>query len=219
VPVTPIITASSNNYLPVVSVKTSFSSYEPFTIDFQSSNTVVWADNCTQALIANLNVSCTAYPTLLGDSFNLGLADESGLIIGSFTNMTFSGYLTSGFIVLNEVCFYNATVCKIIRIYVVTIVSANNWFYGVAGANGMVGVGPGSPFVRQFIDVSTNTMTYSIVVGRGSSQVTKGTLGATTTAPTNITFGVQADSYYANQTSYLSLTADQNTGTYYLSSS
>jgi hypothetical protein len=179
----------------------------------------VWADNCTQALLNNNNVSCSAYPTLVGASFNLGMADDSGLIIGSFTGLTFSGYTTSGFVVLNEVCFYNATVCKIIRVYAVTIISANTWFYGVAGGNGMVGVGPSSPFVRQFIDVSTNTQTYSIVVGRGSQQITSGTLGATTTAPTNITFGVQADSYYANQTSFLNLTADQTTGTYYLSKS
>jgi len=133
--------------------------------------------------------------------------------------LTFSGYTTNGFIVLNEVCFYNVTVCKVIRIYAVTVITANHWFYGVAGGNGIVGVGVGSPFVRQFTDVATNTQTYSIVVGRGSNQViTAGTLGATTTtAPTNITFGVEANSYYANLTSFLNLTADPNTGTFYLS--
>jgi hypothetical protein len=58
-PVTPVVVPSSGNYLPTVEVKTSFSSYEPWTIDFQSANTVVWADNCTQALLNNNNVSCT----------------------------------------------------------------------------------------------------------------------------------------------------------------
>jgi hypothetical protein len=114
--------------------------------------------------------------------------------------LIFSGYTTNGFVVFNEVCFYNATVCKVVRLYVVTQVTANNWFFGVAGGNGIVGVGIGSPFVRQFTDVATNTQTYSIVVGRGVNQITTGTLGATTTAPTNITFGVEANSYYANQT-------------------
>jgi len=45
-------------------------------------------------------------------------------------------------------------------------------------------------------------------------------LGATTTAPTNITLGAQIDPYYnnSNLTSFLNLTADSTTGTYYLSS-
>lgn len=42
-------------------------------------------------------------------------------------------------------------------------------------------------------------------------------LGLTTTSPTNITFGAQTDTFYSNQTSFLNLTADQTTGTYYLS--
>lgn len=65
-------------------------------------------------------MSCTAYPTLLGDSFNLGLADDANLIVGTFNGLTFSGYTTNGFIVIDEVCFYNATVCKVIRVYAVT---------------------------------------------------------------------------------------------------
>jgi len=82
--------------------------------------------------------------------------------------LTFSGYTANGFIVLNEVCFYNATLCKIVSVYAVTEITADNWFFGVAGGNGIVGVGPNSPFVRQFIDPITNVQTYSIVVGRGS---------------------------------------------------
>lgn len=145
------------------------------------------------------------------------MADDAGLIIGAFTGLTFSGYVTNGFVVANEVCYYNTTICKNVRLYAVTQITADHWFYGVQGGSGIIGVGPGSPFVRQFIDVATNTQTYSIVVGRGSSQITAGTLGASTSAQTNITFGVQAESPYANQTSFLSLTADQTTGSYYLS--
>jgi hypothetical protein len=168
----------------------------------------------------NNNVSCSAYPTLLGVSFNLGFYDDGGLIAGTFSNLTFSGYTTNGVIVWSEVCFYNATnICKIVRVYAVTEVIGDNWFYGVAGGNGIVGVGPSSPFIRQFIDVSTNTQTYSIVVGRGAQQPVTATLGATTTSPTNITFGAQTNTYYTNQTSSLNLTADPTTGTYYLSQS
>jgi hypothetical protein len=111
---------------------------------------------------------------------------------------------------LNEVCFYNQTTCKIVRIYVVDQIIADQWFYGVAGGSGILGVGPNSPFVRQFTDVATNTQTYSIVVGRASSAPTSATLGATpnVTQTTNITFGPSNDPYYAAQTNYLTLTAD-----------
>jgi hypothetical protein len=47
-------------------------------------------------------------------------------------------------------------------------VTANNWFFGIAGGYGIFGLGPSSPFTKQFINVETNTLTYSIVVGRGS---------------------------------------------------
>ena len=49
---------------------------------------------------------------------------------------------------IDEVCFYNSTVCKIVRVYVVDTVVADQWFYGINGGFGIVGVGPGSPFVR-----------------------------------------------------------------------
>jgi hypothetical protein len=62
--------------------------------------------------------------------------------------LTFSGYNTSGTIVLDEVCFYNSSVCKIVRVFAVTQIFADNWFYGIAGGYGIVGVGPGSPFIR-----------------------------------------------------------------------
>jgi hypothetical protein len=46
-PVTPSITPSPSNLLPTILIKTSATSFEPWTIDFQSPNTVAWADNCT----------------------------------------------------------------------------------------------------------------------------------------------------------------------------
>ena len=134
--------------------------------------------------------------------------------------MTFSGYVTNGAIVLSSVCLQNVNTCKVNVVYVVTEIIANNWFYGIAGGNGILGVGPNSPYLKQFIDVQTNTQTYSVVVGRGAQQPTLKSLGATTTAPTNITLGAQIDPYYnnSNLTSFLNLTADSTTGTYYLSS-
>ena len=120
-------------------------------------------------MLNNNSVPCSSYPTLLSLQFNLNSADEAGLILGTFTGLTFSGYTTNGFVVLNEVCFYNTTLCKVVSVYAVTEITANHWFYGVNGGNGIVGVGPNSPFVRQFIDPFTNTQTYSIVVGRGSN--------------------------------------------------
>lgn len=133
--------------------------------------------------------------------------------------MTFSGYITSGFVVFDQVCFYNSTVCKLVRVYVVDTILADQWFYGIAGGFGIVGVGPGSPFVRQFTDPETNTQQYSIVVGRGVQQPTQATRlpSAQTAAPTNITFGPPNDPYYASLTSLLNLTSDPVTGTYYLS--
>jgi hypothetical protein len=67
--------------------------------------------------------------------------------------MTFSGYNTSGSIVISSVCLINVNVCKVNRIYVVTVITANNWFYGIAGGAGILGVGPNSPYLRQFIDI------------------------------------------------------------------
>jgi hypothetical protein len=82
--------------------------------------------------------------------------------------MIFSGYNTSGSTVLIEVCLVNLSDCRVNqRVYVVTSISANNWFWGVKGGYGILGGGPNSPYMRQFIDVATNTRTYSVVVGRG----------------------------------------------------
>jgi len=53
-------------------------------------------------------------------------------------------------------CFYNSTICKAVRVYVVTQIIANNWFFGINGGFGIVGVGPGSSFARQFTDPVTN---------------------------------------------------------------
>ena len=135
--------------------------------------------------------------------------------------MTFSGYVTNGSIVLSSVCLWNVETCKVNRIYVVTAILANNWFYGIAGGNGILGIGPNSPYLRQFIDESTNTQTYSVVVGRGTQQPTLKALGqaAATTSPTNITLGAQIDPFYnsTNLTSFLNLTADSTSGTYFLS--
>ncbi len=67
----------------------------------------------------------------MNTTFPLSFADDSGQIIGSFTTLTFSGYVTSGFVVLNQVCFYNQALCKVVRVYVVTEILADQWFYGV----------------------------------------------------------------------------------------
>jgi len=146
-------------------------------------------------------------------------ADDKGQVIGSFSNFAFSGYIGNGSIVLNQVCFYNDTTCKVVRVYVVTEILANTWFFGISGGNGIVGVGPNSAFIRRFVDVATNTQTFSIVVGRGTLAPVSGTLGASTTAATNITFGASNDPYYSNMTSLLNLTANSTTGSYSLSTS
>jgi len=75
-------------------------------------------------------------------------ANISGQVVGSFNGLTFSGYITSGSIVISSVCLINVNVCKVNRIYVVTVISANNWFYGIAGGSGILGVGPNSPYLR-----------------------------------------------------------------------
>jgi len=78
----------------------------------------------------------------------------------------FSGYNTSGFVVLSEICLTNSSNCKVVQLYVVDQILSNNWFYGIQAGAGIVGIGPGSPFARQFIDINTNVQSYSIVVGR-----------------------------------------------------
>lgn len=81
-------------------------------------------------------------------SFNLTAANISRQIVGSFSGMTFSGYTTNGSIVLSSVCLTNVNVCKVNRIYVVTVITANNWFFGIAGGAGILGVGANSPYLR-----------------------------------------------------------------------
>jgi hypothetical protein len=49
----------------------------------------------------------------------------------------------------------------------VTEITANNWFFGVSGGNGILGAGPNSPYLKQFIDPATFTQIISISVARG----------------------------------------------------
>jgi hypothetical protein len=49
------------------------------------------------------------YPTLVQNNYNLYLAELDEIIIGTFANQTFSGFVCSGFVVLDTVCFANTT--------------------------------------------------------------------------------------------------------------
>ena len=102
-PASPNVVDSVNNGLPSILVSTDNStSFNNWVIDFQSSASVVWADNCTQNLINNFSRPCSLYPTLVANTFNTSTnGNYTDPSIGSFTGMTFSGYTTNGFTILN----------------------------------------------------------------------------------------------------------------------
>ena len=102
-PTSPSVVNSVYNGLPSILVSTDNSaSFNNWVIDFQSSASVVWADNCTQNMINNFSRPCTLYPTLVANTFStLSYKNYSEPSIGSFNGLTFSGYTTNGFIVLN----------------------------------------------------------------------------------------------------------------------
>jgi hypothetical protein len=46
-PATPTIVKYDGSLVPAVDVKTTYSSFNPYTIDFNSGNSYAFADNCT----------------------------------------------------------------------------------------------------------------------------------------------------------------------------
>ena len=102
-PASPSVVNRVYNGLPSILVSTDNStSFNNWVIDFQSSASVVWADNCTQNLINNFSRPCSLYPTLVANTFStLTYKNYTDPSIGFFNGLTFSGYTTNGFIVLN----------------------------------------------------------------------------------------------------------------------
>lgn len=101
-------TNSSGSSLPTFDAKVDgIESVDPyFLLDFTNSNTVIWGVDCLQGngTGLTLNASCSAEPTSLVTSFNSSQATNITLL-GSFTNMTFSGYQVSGNAWEGYMCF------------------------------------------------------------------------------------------------------------------
>ena len=120
--------------------------------------------------------------------YNLDLASESNAVIGKFSGVFISGYITSGTIVVDSVTAYNGRTSTT-RLYVIEDILANTWNYGVTAGAGIVGLGVNSPFLSSFIEPTTNTLTFSVSIQRSSGQPTSQQLPAATTSTSNITFG------------------------------
>jgi len=152
--------------LPAVNAKTSTSSYNPYGLDFTNSNSFAFADNCTSNITGTPS-ACSALPNLVECGYNIGYAEDSGMIIGTFNGMMFSGYNTSGWIVVDEVSI-NTGSSRTVRLYIVEKILSNTWFYGVANGYGTIGLGVNSPFLKQFVNPENNTLTYGVVVSRSN---------------------------------------------------
>ena len=107
-----------------------------FYIDFTNNNTVVWAQNCTNALT---NQSCSESPLFLNASY-VNLTKP----IGHFTNMTFSGYQVSGHIYYDYLCFGANYSCQLTEVYAGELVSVDELLLNENGAFGVLGYGPQS---------------------------------------------------------------------------
>jgi len=68
-----------------------------FTLDFSSSNTVVWASNCTTTGFGNYDVaSCSQNPTQMECGFNATNVLPDANKVGTFVNARFGGYVVDG---------------------------------------------------------------------------------------------------------------------------
>ena len=103
--------------VPAVNVKTTFTSFNPYTLDFSSSYTFAFADNCTSN-ITGTPQACTAYPNFVQTEYNLDLAIESNYTIGSFSGIMVSGFMTSGIIVVDTLTVSNGS-RRSVRLYVI----------------------------------------------------------------------------------------------------
>jgi hypothetical protein len=89
----------------------------------------------------------------------------------------------------------------------------NTWNFGVSNGAGIVGMGVNSPFLKQFIDPQTQTLSYGVVVQRSSTAPT-GMLSASVATSSNITFGNTTYTGYTGNPN-ITVNADPVTG-YYL---
>jgi len=171
-------TAKAINGLPIVQayMQGYASDVSPyFMIDFSNDKTVVWNSSCTQT-VALPESSCFDAPTYLVVSYDN--VTDSGV---TFTGKQFGGYLVTGKVYLDTIC-YDTTFCKVIEVFAGENVTIDAWLYDQEGAYGILGYGPNSPFWNQYIDPVTATATYLIALADPDSiLVSNITLGSADT--------------------------------------
>jgi hypothetical protein len=145
------------------------SSLKPyFYADFNAMETIVWASNCTQIVYDNetsIPISCSEAPTYMQTAFT---ENEQTTWIGEYHGFLCNGIVSSGNKYAVEACMGNT--CKVITVYAADFISQDTLLYGQDASFGILNFGLTSPFWYSLIDPETNKATYSISIGRPSTQ-------------------------------------------------
>jgi len=153
--------ASSLRGLPTVEATMSgFINFKApfFFLDFNSSSTQVWTADCMQSLNGTA-VSCAEMPTDVIVDYNNVTKGEP------FSNATFGGYLTDGFIYVDAVCTNFGNICKDMEVYGCDTIKDDIWLYDIKPeytSYGSIGYAPSSNLWNEYVDPDTLTATYSL---------------------------------------------------------
>jgi len=123
---------------------------------------------------------------------------ENSTYLGSYTDLEYSGFVTSGNIYETVFCM-GAGSCKLMTIYAADIVTQDNLLFKMSGEFGIIGFGPLSPIWYTLTDPVTNQATYSIALARVTTGKPSPMMLGDLTSTSNLTLGGFGDNtYYQN---------------------
>jgi hypothetical protein len=72
------------------------------------------------------------------------------------------GFTVNGAVYPNMLCDEVQIFCKIVDLFVADQITQDSWLYGRNASNGVIGMGPTSPYWMKFIDPDTNIASYAV---------------------------------------------------------
>ena len=161
-----------------------------YIMDNNLNTTMVWDTSCNQTATFNSTTegACSAFPTLVTQSFNLSSA--SG-VAGAYDPEYDSGYENSGYTVINsetlyagtdfsnETTRYDIATTGQVSFHAVTNITENDWNYGTTVNSGVLAFGLDSKWMHVIMDTVTNTSTYLLEIGNVLEQAWLGANKAT----------------------------------------